>query len=938
MVAVATHLRDVTRRPVSFVGLVLRRIDAYRLLALPVLIGLLCTAGLLVSVPLYAEAVTTVQLRRALLAPIGDQVMPQSAILVRYQAPRAATPLTAARYRQADETIRQRLRELLPYPVRQSTRLAQTEPLPIIPPATGDRVVPRDAYLTLAALAGLEDQVDVVEGRLPRPGSRPGDAVEALLSTEGLDELGLAVGDDVQLAVARGAGQATVTARIVGRWQPRRPADAYWFNLPAAYRSTLLVPEETFWAPLLAQYARAPRELAWYAVVDPTTLRAADADRLLAALGELRVDVQGALNGANVDASPEEVLEIYRQRTFFLQVLLLVLSAPIVAVLVQFVAGSVGMVLDRQRAEVALLKSRGATTFQVLSLSAVESAIFGAAVVLLAPALGALIAELLGQSTGFLTFGARSLLPVRVGPESYLWAGGAAAIASLAVLIPAFGAARHSIVTYKQSVSRPALRARLGGLALDALALAVAAYAFSQLSQRRSVLPVGRAGDTFADPLLLLAPTLGIFAGARLAVRVYPLAVNAAERLIGPILGVTPLLAVRQIARQPAAYATLVLMLALTTGLGVFSAAVAATVERNQRDAAAYQVGADLRLTESGLYDPESETWTLLPVADHLAAGEVQAAARVLRLTAQHRLAARPVDVTLLGVDAVDFAAVARWRSDYADRPLGDLADALAAEPVGLLLDRRLLAAFRLNVGDQVSLGVRDQTLDFQIVGALVYLPTVDPGDGPFAVANVDSLFDRLGAQPHDVWLKLADGADLAAVERRLRDEGIPIVRSEALADVLVRRQEDATRSGVFGLLSVGFLLAAALSVFALLLQTVAAFRRRLHELGVLRALGLSLRQLAGLAAIEQGFLILSGVGSGTALGLLAAAVYVPYLQLQSGPQAGVPPFVVEPIWADLWRLYAPVAVFAVLALPLTVHLIGRLRVNEAIKFGEERV
>ena len=54
-------------------------------------------------------------------------------------------------------------------------------------------------------------------------------------------------------------------------------------------------------------------------------------------------------------------------------------------------------------------------------------------------------------------------------------------------------------------------------------------------------------------------------------------------------------------------------------------------------------------------------------------------------------------------------------------------------------------------------------------------------------------------------------------------------------------------RQGLFGLLSVGFIAAMLVTMIGFLAQTLLGFQRRMVELGVLRAIGMSTRQLAGL-------------------------------------------------------------------------------------------
>ena len=142
-------------------------------------------------------------------------------------------------------------------------------------------------------------------------------------------------------------------------------------------------------------------------------------------------------------------------------------------------------------------------------------------------------------------------------------------------------------------------------------------------------------------------------------------------------------------------------------------------------------------------------------------------------------------------------------------------------------------------------------------------------------------------------------------------------------------------RQGLFGLLSVGFLAAAALTVLGFLVYAVVSFQRRFIELGMLRAVGLSAAQMAGYLTGEQALLILTGAGVGTALGVWASSLFIPYLQVGADKTALVPPFVVQIAWGELWTIYAVFGVMFILAVVVLIALLLRMRVFEVVKLGE---
>jgi putative ABC transport system permease protein len=140
----------------------------------------------------------------------------------------------------------------------------------------------------------------------------------------------------------------------------------------------------------------------------------------------------------------------------------------------------------------------------------------------------------------------------------------------------------------------------------------------------------------------------------------------------------------------------------------------------------------------------------------------------------------------------------------------------------------------------------------------------------------------------------------------------------------------------LFGVLSVGFMAAAALTVLGFLLYAFFSFRRRFIELGVLRAIGLSSWQMTVFLAWELAFLLLIGAAAGTGLGAWVSNLFIPYLQTSSGgAETQFPPFVVAIDWLSVIRIYALFGLLFVAALAGLAVLLMRIKVFQAVKLGE---
>ena len=146
----------------------------------------------------------------------------------------------------------------------------------------------------------------------------------------------------------------------------------------------------------------------------------------------------------------------------------------------------------------------------------------------------------------------------------------------------------------------------------------------------------------------------------------------------------------------------------------------------------------------------------------------------------------------------------------------------------------------------------------------------------------------------------------------------------DATAEILEARN-DATQMGTFGILSIGFLISTVLTLLGFLMYSFISFRRRLQEIGILRAMGLSVRQMIALFAFENGFLIALGTVVGTLLGLLTGAMFIPFLQLSADQLANTPTFIVETAWSDIGRVFVLFGMVLAVAFPVLVWMLRQV-------------
>lgn len=951
-----TFLRQVG----AIVLTVARRLPAHLGLALATLAGLVVAISLIVAIPLYADAVYYRVFRENLAA--RDERPPFTFAFSYsggWEGPVQLEDVAAVDgYLVGDAARRLELRpELL-------VRRFRTEPLALFPAGESDYENERAvlAWAAFGFIGELASHTHLLAGRYPEPGSgrpQPGNPLELLAPVALADELGIQAGDTF-IAYAEDEtesgqiGATTFPVRVSGIWEPADPDSIYWQVQRSQLQNLLLLPEASFATRVSPYLADEIYSAAWILVLDGAGMRADEVGRLLSRIVRVRREAATLLPGIDLVDSPLEGLSAYRDSARLLTIFLYAFSIPIIGLVLAFISLVAHLTVERQRNEMAVLRSRGAAPTQIVGMALTETAIVASLALLLALPLARWLAGVIGQTRTFLAWNPGARLPVQITPLAVELGLIAAGVAVVAAVLPAARASRYTIVAYVQERARVARRPWWQRAWLDLLLLIPAAYGTHLLREQGSLVAGAAIEDNpLGNPLLFLVPALALLAASLFALRLIPFLLAAVAWLASHMRrGVGLLLASRYLARTPAGYGTPLLILILTLSLATYVASLAYTLDRHLSAQHFYRVGADLQF--SGLVDMADERaleqasdsvipasrWLFLPVSSYEEVAGVETATRVGRYPARPEVAGGEAGV-FLGVDRVTFPATAYWRDDFAQASLGGLMNNLGARWNGVLVPRTFLGRHSLAVGDSLRLqmqegGVR-QPVDVEIAGVFDLFPTWFPDDGPLFVGNLDFLFEQAGTElPHDVWIDLARGADPTTVAeeglRPLRDGRLRWTGATAEMEAVQAAPE---RQGLFGLLFIGFAASAILTALGFLLYALFSYRRRAVELGVWRASGLTRRQMGAYLAWELFFLLLLGGGIGVALGIGASRLYIPFMQIGLDPRALVPPFEVTIAWRAIGQVLALFAVlFLATLLGLTLAL-QRMRIFRAIKLGE---
>ena len=257
--------------------------------------------------------------------------------------------------------------------------------------------------------------------------------------------------------------------------------------------------------------------------------------------------------------------------------------------------------------------------------------------------------------------------------------------------------------------------------------------------------------------------------------------------------------------------------------------------------------------------------------------------------------------------------------------------DALPAIVNPAFLERTGLA-----VGDTVTALSLGQALTIRVAGSVGLFPPLDPGV-PFVVVDRQSFerdsFDRdaITLRPDEWWFRLAAGAEADVLER-LRGE--PMTAEQVIGRVDLARElaSDPIGLGVIGALGLGTLAALAFAAIGFLVGVASSATERFGEFALLRALGLSGRELSTWLSLENAFLLAVGLTAGSAVGLVLAWVVLPVSTLTETGAPTVPPAAVVIPWSDLVPIWVLALVLLVVSVIVVARTIRAVRISSVLR------
>jgi hypothetical protein len=644
----------------AIIHYLLRRAIRHWQLFLNLSLGIVLATALLASAPLLVDAVLEIGLRHEILAASAPDRNLRLQTYALTEEPLVEELDTQARY-----WLRKWLGAYL------ERTVLSVDSTWLIPWAGGEPLL--NDRVNLSYHQDIQDHVEFLAGAWPAETGAFTDTVPVVIGERMARAYSLDLGDRLPLSFKRDEVQPSCWLQVSGVIRPRDPGDAYWSveNHPLRAQSdkqwsrrySTILPATSFYRSLATLFPGAKSRVTWNVQLLPGQLTLARIPDLRGRIAILKEDLHRDELHILLATGLPELLADFAAQAEAVRGPLYLLMAEITLLVLYYVVLVAALAVQQAEREFAVLRSRGASGWQILVLQAAEAALIATFAFLSGPGLALLLLR------GLTVFGPLTdVVPadwvVALTRASWLAAGLGAAICIVGLLLPLGPALRRSIVTHHQGLARPPRAPWWQRLYLDVILLVVGLVLLWRLHLYGGIVADG-AGRPQVDWLLLLSPLALLLGSATILLRVWPLVLRLSAHLAARGRGLPAALAMWQVSRNPVRGVLLVLLLTLAMSLGMLSTGLNATLDVSERERAQYATGGDVRFTSNYAVD-------LSTLADEPGVHLATSVARDLGTVDLGSFRFFP-RFEVLAVDPLSLAQVGTFRDDFAAIPMEEL-------------------------------------------------------------------------------------------------------------------------------------------------------------------------------------------------------------------------------------------------------------------------
>jgi putative ABC transport system permease protein len=812
------------------------------------------------------------------------------------------------------------------------------------------------ADLSLGYMSNIADHITITSGTGFDVKTEDG-VLPVIVSEKFLAVQKMVIGEDLLLDKIKDYEGNKLCVRIAGSFTCSDRADLYWVQSPAYYDSTLFLADRTF-NDMFVDFENPTYGMRglWYLLFDYDNLSQKRIVNIID--GTKRVVMEADQESSlTVKENYLSELEAFLTEDNKTAETLTILQAPILILLLAFIVMVSRQTIILERGEIAVLKSRGISKFQIICLYLIQSLLIGLISVIPGVLLGAFLCEALGSANAFMEFVGRTPLKIKVFDlrillDCALGVLGAAA----ATVLPVVFLSDNTTVSQKQKRkkrrSSSSFWQRFG---LDFVILAVGIYGQHTFAGHEEELAERVLNGESLDPLLYFSSALFILGAGLVATRVIHLIPKLIFLISGRVMSPALYASYTGVTRSASEQNYIMVFLILTISLGIYNADMARTINGNDENNVSYTAGADMIISEvweENIISLENgssvEKEYIEPdISRFENIKNVESAARVFKTSVRTRGSGYDFSLNLIAIDTEEFGKTANMPEGYLEEHFYNYLNDLSSVPNGVLLSTAFRDALGYNEGDSIIYSIDGVQVKGVVCGFVDYFPgerqyvTDRDWSGKeyvrpnvYMVANLAYVRTITGIRPYDVWIRVKDSTE--PVYDYIEENNIKIKASKDATQTLAEHKNEALLQGTNGMLTVGFLIVLMITVIGFLIYWILSIKQRTLQFGVIRAMGLTMGGIFGMLINEQFFVTVLSIASGVFVGKYTSKLFIPLIQVAYTRADSILPLRIISEQSDTLRILTVAGVMVAACIVILGIFISRTGISQALKLGED--
>lgn len=801
----------------------------------------------------------------------------------------------------------------------------------------------------------ITDHIDVVAGK--NTDEMLDGAYPCLISEKMMDDKSIVLGEKLYFAELLDDSENPLCIYVAGIIRESDAEDYFWYNSLCDYDKDLFLSKEHF-DEIMKNYSVNKLSYIHNNVIDHHSINSQNIEKVQYYIEEFQKEDK------LFRYSFEEIVDKYVSMDKKVGIILYVMELPILMLTLAFIYMVSKQIIDSETEEIAMLKSRGMSRFQVIRMYILQAIIVGLIGYVVGIPLGCLFCFVAGNTTDFLTYGRDYLINYSFNPYMLVYGLIAVALAVIFIVLPTIGFSKMTVTSRKKQYERNK-KSFWEKYYLDVLLLALSVYLLRNYNKQIDDIRINTLIQGKLDPVIFIDVILFIFAAGLLALRLIHYIVKLVYFLGRKKWKTNTYTAFLQITRTFEKQSYISIFMILTIAMGIFDANTARTISKNNQERIAYEQGADVRFKESWvkkvsvrskkydydyvepdygkyseLLEDSCESYTKVIMQDNIISS----------------VGSISVDNCIIqGINTKEFGETAELQDEFNTKTHWfEYLNELSQRPEGIIISKNLADTLLVSEGDMVSLALKneepgDESQPRGVINGKIcaivedwpaygkfYYEDGEEKERYFIVANYTTLIENYRQLPYEIWAKLKPGHDASEVESILNDKNITISKFDSTKQEIEIMKNSSFIQTTNGMFTLGFVVTLCLCMIGFLIYWIISIRKRELHFGIYRAMGMSIKEVNMMLLYEHIFSTLLSIVSGIAVGIVSMVLFTRLYCLVYLPEKHNVDIVLAWEISDMVKLLAIVGIVLIICAVIIRRQVKKLNITKALKLGEE--